>query len=88
MIKRHILAIGLVLGIAVAAGASLPAHAQQTRTTCYDSGSTRICETFDGMGNVISKSRCYKSGRDTRCDTLNFGGGQATPLPLDRNSRR
>ena len=56
---------------------------QQTRTTCYDSGSTRICETFDGMGNVVAKSRCYQSGKDTRCDNTSFGG-QTTPLPLDR----
>ena len=37
----------------------------------------RICETFDGMGNIISKSRCYRSGNDTRCDTQTFGGQTA-----------
>ena len=50
---------------------------QQTRTTCYDSFPARICETFDGMGNIISKSRCYRSGNDTRCDTQTFGGQTA-----------
>jgi hypothetical protein len=50
-----------------------PAHAQQrTRTTCYDAGPTRVCETKDQNGAVISKSRCYQSGRDVRCDTQNF----------------
>ena len=70
----------LILAVVLAAA---PAHAQQTRTTCYDAGPTRICETFDGMGNVIAKSRCYQSGKDTRYDTQSFGG-QTTPLPLDR----
>ena len=53
-------------------------RAEQTRTTCYDSGKTRICETFDGMGNIISKSRCYRSGKDLRCDTQNF-----QPIPRE-----
>ena len=58
-----------------------PAHAQQTRTTCYDSGSTRICETRDGMGNIVSKSRCYQSGRDVRCDNQSINGTQPLPVP-------
>ena len=53
---------------------------QQTRTTCYDSGSTRICETFDQHGALLSKSRCYKSGHDTRCDTQSFSGTPTTPF--------
>jgi hypothetical protein len=56
------------------------AEAQNTRTTCYDSGPTRICDTFDNMGNIISKSRCYKSGNDTRCDTQSFSGTPTAPL--------
>jgi hypothetical protein len=48
------------------------ADAQQTRTTCYDSGNTRICETFDSYGAILSKSPCYRSGKDLRCDTQNF----------------
>lgn len=71
MIRLTILALAL---------AALPAHAQNTRTTCYDSGNTRICDTFDGMGNIVSKSRCYKSGRDTRCDTQSFSGTPTTPF--------
>jgi hypothetical protein len=68
----------LILALALAA---VPAHAQQqTRTTCYDSGKTRICDTVDNMGNPVSKSRCYQSGRDTRCDTKTFGGASTTPL--------
>lgn len=71
--------------ILVLALAATPAHAQQqTRTTCYDSGSTRICETFDGMGNIIAKSRCYQSGKDTRCDTQSFGQTPTMPIPLDQ----
>ena len=65
---KKLLILALVLG-------AVPALAQQqTRTRCYDSGATRICETFDRMGNTISKSRCYKSGNDTRCDTQNLSG--------------
>jgi hypothetical protein len=48
------------------------AQSQQTRTTCYHSGSTEICETFDQYGAILSKSRCYRSGKDLRCDTQNF----------------
>ena len=67
---------GFALGLLVVAALAVVAHAQQqTRTACYDSGSTRICETFDSMGNPISKSRCYKSGKDTRCDTQSINGG-------------
>jgi hypothetical protein len=66
---------------------TVPAQAQQTRTTCYDSGNTRICDTFDGMGNPISKSRCYKSGQDTRCETKGINGG-ATTTPLIPNGGR
>ena len=70
---RKLLILALVL-------AAVPALAQQrTRTTCYDSGATRICETFDSMGNTISKSRCYKSGNDTRCDTQTFSGTTRSP---------
>ena len=47
-------------------------RAESTRTTCYDSGNTRICDTFDSYGAIISKSRCYRSGKDLRCDTQNF----------------
>jgi hypothetical protein len=53
------------------------AQQQQTRTTCYDSFPARICETFDGMGSIISKSRCYRSGTETRCDTQTFGAPQS-----------
>jgi hypothetical protein len=60
--------------------AAMPAHAQKTRTTCYDSGPTRICETFDQYGALLSKSRCYKSGHDTRCDTQSFSGTPTTPF--------
>ena len=82
-------AIGLLI---VGAFAVVVAHAQQqTRTTCYDSGSTRICETFDGMGNVTSKSRCYQSGRDTRCDTRSINDTMPLPVPFapkgDRTQR-
>ena len=69
---------GFALGLLIVLAVVAVAHAQQTRTTCYDSGNTRICETFDGMGNIIAKSHCYQSGRDTRCETQNFGG-QAMP---------
>ncbi len=69
----------LVMCVLALAGAP-PAHAQRTRTTCYHSGSTEICETFDSMGNPISKSRCYKSSYDTRCDTQSFSGTPTTPF--------
>jgi hypothetical protein len=73
----------LILALVLAAVAA-PAHAQQqTRITCYDSGNTRICETFDRYGALLSKSRCYKSGRDVRCDTQNFGN--ITPAPFTRS---
>ena len=71
----------IILGLALAA---VPAHAQQMRTTCYDSGPTRICETFDQYGAIISKSRCYQSGHDTRCDTQSSSGTPTPPLPLPR----
>lgn len=48
---------------------STPGEAQNQRTTCYDSGPTRICETRDSSGNVVSKSRCYRSGNETRCES-------------------
>lgn len=82
--------IATVLALLVAVNVVLfaGAFAQNTRTTCYDSGNTRICETFDGMGNVVAKSRCYQSGRDTRCETQSFGGSSSssstTILPLPR----
>lgn len=72
---------------------STAVHAQNQRTTCYDSGNTRICDTRDGMGNITSKSRCYQSGSDTRCETQSFGGSSSsssssssstTILPLPR----
>jgi hypothetical protein len=63
-----VLALHVVLLAAV-----VLAQQQQTRTLCYDSFPARICETFDGMGNIISKSRCYRSGNETRCDTQTFG---------------
>ena len=56
----------------------------QTRTTRYNSGSTRICDTFDSMGNPIAKSRCYQSGKDTRCDNTSFSQTTPTPPPLGR----
>ena len=67
-----VLALHVVLLAAVAL-----AQQQQTRTTCYDSFPARICETFDGMGNIISKSRCYRSGTETRCDTQTFDAPQS-----------
>jgi len=71
-----LLVVGAVLALHVVLLAAV-ALAQQTRTTCYDSFPARICETFDGMGNIISKSRCYRSGDETRCDTQTFGGQTA-----------
>jgi hypothetical protein len=59
----------LVVGAGLALNIALAHAQQQTRTTCYDSGNTRICDTFDGMGNPISKTRCYMSGNDTRAAT-------------------
>jgi hypothetical protein len=70
----------LIVAVVVVANILLEVVAvaqQQTRTTCFDSFPARICETFDGMGNIISKSRCYRSGNDTRCDTQTFGGQTA-----------
>ena len=64
-----LLVVGAVLALHVVLLAAVALAQQQTRTTCYDSGNTRICETFDSMGNPISKSRCYRSGKDWRCDT-------------------
>ena len=64
----------LVVGAVLALNITL-AHAQSQRTTCYDAGNTRICETFDSMGNPISKTRCYQSGRDTRCDIQSINSG-------------
>ena len=78
----------LILAVLLASVA-VPAHPQQrTRTTCYDSGPTRICETFDQYGAITSKSRCYQSGRDTRCDTQNFGQTTPTPVPFDRKTTK
>jgi hypothetical protein len=73
-----LLVVALVAAVNIALAVVAVAHAQQqTRTTCYDSFPARICETFDSMGNIISKSRCYRSGNDTRCDTQTFGGQTA-----------
>jgi hypothetical protein len=72
-----LLVVALVAAVNIAL-ASVAHAQQQTRTTCYDSGNTRICDTFDGMGNPISKTRCYKSGKDTRCDTQSINGGAPT----------
>jgi hypothetical protein len=47
-----------------------------------DSGNTRICETFEGMGNIVSKSRCYQSGRDTRCDNQSINSTAPLPVPF------
>ena len=69
---------GFAFGLLVVAAFVVVAHAQQQRTSCYDSFPARICETFDGMGNIIAKSRCYRNGNATRCDTQTFGG-QAAP---------
>ena len=69
-----LLVVGAVLALHVVLLAAVALAQQQTRTTCYDSFPARICETFDGMGNIISKSRCYRSGDETRCDTQTFGG--------------
>ena len=72
-----LLVVGAVLALHVVLLAAVALAQQQTRTTCYDSFPARICETFDGMGNVISKSRCYRSGNETRCDTQTFGAPQS-----------
>ena len=72
-----LLVVGAVLALHVVLLAAVALAQQQTRTTCYDSFPARICETFDGMGNIISKSRCYRSGDETRCDTQTFGGQTA-----------
>jgi hypothetical protein len=87
--------IKLALTLLVLSGA-LPAIAQNQRTTCYDSGPTRICDTFDGMGNIVSKSRCYQSGSTTRCDSQSFGSSSSssssssstTILPVPNQPRR
>ena len=68
--------VGAVLALHVVLLAAVALAQQQTRTTCYDSFPARICETFDSMGNIISKSRCYRSGNETRCETF---GGQTAP---------
>ena len=66
---------------------STAAHAQ--RTTCYDSGNTRICDSVDAMGNPTAKTRCYKSGNDTRCDTQSINNGAApSVLPVPFTPRR
>jgi hypothetical protein len=31
-------------------------------------------------GAVISTSRCYQAGKDTRCDTQSFNGTPTTPF--------
>ena len=81
-------ALGLFYTVVFIAALAVIAHAQQqTRTTCYDSGNTRICDTFDQYGAIISKSRCYRSGRDTRCDTQSINGGAPT-APLIPNGGR
>jgi len=71
----------------VLAAGALPAHAHSQRTTCYDSGNTRICDTHDGMGNIVAKSRCYQSGRDTRCDTTSINGGAPTTTLIPNGGR-
>jgi hypothetical protein len=71
---------GSLFGLLVVAAYVVVAHAQQQRTSCYDSFPARICETFDGMGNIIAKSRCYRSGNDMRCDTQSFNGTPTTPF--------
>jgi len=43
---------------------ALPARAQSQRTTCYDSGNTRICETFDSMGNRSRKAAARSDFRN------------------------
>ena len=71
MTKTEIVIAALAAAAAIAASVMLPydAYAADFQTTCYNSGSTRICETRDRSGHVVSKSRCYRSGRDTKCDT-------------------
>ena len=69
MTKAEIVIAALAAAAAIAASVMLPdAYAADFQTTCYNSGSTRICETRDRSGHVVSKSRCYRSGRDTKCD--------------------
>ena len=81
LVVTRVAAVNIALAVVV--------HAQQTRTTCYDFGPTRICETFDHYGAILSKSRCYQSGWDTRCDTQTFGSQTGpTPIPLDRKLTR
>ena len=58
--------------------AAVPASAQTSRTTCHDSGATRICETFNSMGSMVSRSRCYQSATTTRCDTQSFGSSSSS----------
>ena len=70
-----LLVVGAVLALHTVLLAVVAVAQQQTRTTCYDSFPARICETFDGMGNIIAKSRCYRIGNDTRCET--FGAPQS-----------
>lgn len=71
-------------------GAALSAKAQTQRTTCYDSGNTRICNTYDSMGNSISTTRCYQSGRDQRCETTSSSSSSSssstTVIPLPGNT--
>jgi hypothetical protein len=81
-------AVKKIVMIALAlAAVPAQAQAQNQRTTCYDSGNTRICDTVDGMGNPVSKTRCYKSGKDTRCDTTSINGGAST-TPIIPNGGR
>jgi hypothetical protein len=93
------LTVAGAIGCGVALGVTIwwitDANAQAQRTTCYDSGNSRICDTFDSMGNITSKSRCYQSGNSTRCDTQSFGSSSSsssssstTILPIPNTGRR
>jgi hypothetical protein len=61
-----------LIGFAAVLFIVVAARAQPTQTRCYDAGPTKVCETKDQNGAVISQSRCYKSGKDLHCDTQNF----------------
>jgi hypothetical protein len=81
-----LLVVGAVLALRTVLLAAVVLAQQPQRTTCYDSGSARICETFDQMGNPTSKTRCYQSGKDMRCDSQSINGG-ATPVPIPNRAR-
>lgn len=41
----------------------------ETQTTCYQQGTVQVCETRDRSNALISTSRCYQAGNETRCDS-------------------